>query len=405
MGRNAKFPHKPILALSMTFLLASCAALPRSGPDDMAIARGATTTLSATDVAALKTKYALLEINEGILPYFEETLMTSFAPGFKGARGTAPSIPIGIGDTVEITIFESASGGLFIPAEGGSRPGNFVELPPQTIDGTGTISVPYVGRIRAAGYTAGAIERAIVDALANRAIEPQAMVTVTNSQSSQATIIGDVGSSQRIGISSNGEKILDVLARTGGINSPAEETYITLSRDGQKSRVLFNNVIKNDRENVFVYPGDTIYVDRERRTFVAYGATGLLGRVDFSESDLTLAEAIGEVGGLNDFQADPAKVFVYREVNRNTLEKAGADLSKIDGSMVPTVFRLNMREPGSLFMAKRFAMQDKDIIYVSNADSVEIMKVLDFVNNVTGAANSITGNVNGTKLNSEDLVR
>ena len=403
MRRNSKFNRNAALAAGITFALTGCAALPRSGPDDQMIVMGATTTLTAKDLNALRTQYALLEINEAMLPYFKETLLTSFAPGFKGGRTTAPSIPIGIGDTVKITIFESASGGLFIPAEGGARPGNYVELPEQTIDGSGTISVPYVGRIRAAGYSSGAIERAIVKALANRAIEPQVLVTVTNSPSSQATIIGDVGASQRIAISANGERLMDVLARSGGISTPAEETYITVSRQGRKSRVLFKNIVKNSRENVFIYPGDTIFVDRERRTFVAYGATGLLGRVDFSESDLTLAEAIGEVGGLNDNQADPAQVFIYREVSRHTLEKAGTDLTKISGEMVPTVFRLNMREPASLFMAKKFAMQDRDLIYVSNADSVEVMKVLGFIDNITGAVSSITGNVNNTRLNVEDL--
>ncbi len=405
MRHYVNYSRKAILATGISLALSGCAVLPRSGPDDGAIARGAETTLSSAEVQALKTKYALLDINNSVLPYFKKTLLTSFAPGFKGGRTQAPAIPVGIGDTVKVTIFESSSGGLFIPAESGSRPGNFVELPDQTIDRSGTIRVPYVGRVRAAGYSAGAIENAIVKALQNRAIEPQAMVTISSSRSSQVTILGDVGQSQKIDINANGERILDVLSRSGGISGPAEEAYITLTRKGRKSRVQFKTIIDNPRENVYVYPEDNIFVDRERRTFVAMGATGLLGRVDFKETDLTLAEAIGEVGGLNDERADPAQVFVYRPVHRKTLLKAGADLETIDETMVPTVFRLNMREPGSLFLAQKFAMQDKDILYVSNADSIEIFKVLDFISGVTGAAANTVGNVNATKLSAESLVR
>lgn len=404
MRHRVPFLRKAILIAGVSFALAGCSVLPRSGPDDGVIARGAETTLTSAQVQALKTKYALLDINNAILPYFKETLLTSFAPGFKGGRTKAPAIPVGIGDTVKVTIFESSSGGLFIPSEGGSRPGNFVELPEQTIDRSGTIRVPYVGRVRAAGYSAGAIEDAVVKALQNRAIEPQVMVTTTSSRSSQVTILGDVGTSQKIDINANGERILDVLSRSGGISGPAEEAYITVTRKGRKSRVLFKTIIDNPRENVFVYPGDSIFVDRERRTFVAMGATGTLGRVDFKETDLSLAEAIGEVGGLNDERADPAQVFVYRPVHRKTLLKAGADLDTIDEAMVPTIFRLNMREPGSLFLAQKFAMQDKDILYVSNADSIEIFKVLDFVTGVTGAAANTVGNLNATRISAEDLV-
>ncbi len=54
-------------------------------------------------------------------------------------------------DVVSVTIFESQSGGLFIPADAGSRAGNFVTIPNQTVDRNGTITVPYAGRVRASG--------------------------------------------------------------------------------------------------------------------------------------------------------------------------------------------------------------------------------------------------------------
>ena len=376
--------------------------MPTSGPSDLAIQGAATSTLSTKDVKAAKTEYVLLDINEAILPYFRDTHLSSFAPGFKNFRQTAPSIPVGIGDTVKVTIFESSAGGLFIPGEGNLSQGNYVELPEQKIDSSGTITVPYVGRVRAAGYSTGAIERAIVKALQNRAIEPQVMVTVTDAQSSLITIMGD-GGNTRTAVNPNGERLLDVLARTGGISGPAEETYITLKRGGKESRVLFKNVIKNDAENIFIIPGDTLYIDRERRTFIAFGAMGAIGRVDFNESDLSLVEAVGEVGGLLDDVSDAEKVFLYRLVDRETLLKAGTDLSHIQAKMVPTVFRMNMRDPAALFQARKFAMQDKDVVYVSKAKTYEITKFLSIINGITGGVSTGISNVNGIKTNWETL--
>ncbi|WP_246791535.1 polysaccharide biosynthesis/export family protein [Bradyrhizobium commune] len=54
---------------------------------------------------------------------------------------------------VAVTIFESTAGGLFIPAEAGTRSGNFVSLPNQNVDSAGNISVPYAGAVKAAGRT------------------------------------------------------------------------------------------------------------------------------------------------------------------------------------------------------------------------------------------------------------
>jgi hypothetical protein len=64
---------------------------------------------------------------------------------------------------VGVTIFEASSGGLFIPAEAGVRPGNFITLPNQAVDHDGNISVPYAGTIRAKGRTPTEVQKALVE--------------------------------------------------------------------------------------------------------------------------------------------------------------------------------------------------------------------------------------------------
>src|SRR4029079_7198057 len=91
------------------------------------------------------------------------------------------------GDVLTVPIFEPGSGGLFIPAEAGVRPGNFVTIPSQAVDNNGNISVPYAGNIRANGRTKSQLQEAIVDALKNRAIEPQVVVSVVTQQTSLVT--------------------------------------------------------------------------------------------------------------------------------------------------------------------------------------------------------------------------
>jgi protein involved in polysaccharide export with SLBB domain len=75
---------------------------------------------------------------------------------------------IGVGDVVQVTIFETSAGGV--------RADNFVTLPAQTVGPKGTFPVPYAGEIDAAGRSIHEIRREIETKLASRAINPGVVV-------------------------------------------------------------------------------------------------------------------------------------------------------------------------------------------------------------------------------------
>ena len=131
-----------------------------------------------------------------------------------GDRSRPKDILFGIGDIVSVTVFEAASGGLFIPAEGGVRPGNFITIPNQPVDVHGNISIPYAGPIRALGRTQVQVQDAIVKSLNNRAINPQAIVSLVEQKTSMITVLGE-GRSARIPATTTPERILDVIGRAG----------------------------------------------------------------------------------------------------------------------------------------------------------------------------------------------
>ena len=375
--------------LIMALALSGCNGLPRSGPDDGAIERGASIKVTNRD-KKVGIDYVLMDINSSILTSFAQAAPTSIRDSFGGGRGGAPNIPLGIGDVVQVSVFEAQAGGLFIPAEAGSRPGNFITLPSQTIDRSGTISVPYAGRVRAAGRSKEAVEQDIADKLANRAIEPQVVITSVASHSSEVAVLGDVNRAAKIEVTVAGERVLDVISAAGGISTPSKETYITLQRGNRTATISYEKLQNTPAENIFIAPGDTVLVNRERRTYIAFGATGQNGRFDFQETNLTLGEALGQAGGLLDDRADPGQVILYRAVDKKTLQHLGIDVSNFMSATVPVIFRANLRDPASFFAIQKFAMQDKDILYISNSDSVEILKFFGFVEGVTSSSAGIT---------------
>lgn len=384
-------------------LLAGCSTLPRSGPDDRAVERGAAATVSSP-AKSVGIDYVLVDLSKDVLPYFSAYAPSdSLSGSFRSGRGPAPSIPIGVGDVLSVSIFEAGSGGLFIPADAGSRPGNFVTLPQQVVDSAGTIAVPYAGRIKVAGRSPASVQQEIESALANRAIEPQVVISVVDSRSSQVAILGDVNQPGKFDISPGGERVLDVISRAEGLSAPGVESYVTLERNGRKRTIRFDELVRSPSENIFVAPGDTLYVERERRTYLVFGAAGLNGRIDFQEANLMLGDALGQAGGLLDSRADPAEVLLYRTVDRDVLAKLGVDVNRFADEAVPTVIRANLRDPAAFFAVQKFPMQDRDIIYVSNSDATELVKFLDIVNSVSTTVGGVPSDVDLAKRSIESI--
>jgi polysaccharide biosynthesis/export protein len=386
-GRMA-ISRKSILLLSTLSLLSACTGLPRSGPDPRAVESDATVKVASAD-KKVGVDYALVDINKSVLALVGEKAAPSIHGGFGGGRGGPPNIVLGIGDVVQVSVFEAQSGGLFIPADAGARPGNYITLPAQTIGRDGVLTIPYAGKVRASGRAIEAVQTDIAQRLANRAIEPQVVISTVTNRSMEASVLGDVKAPKKVELSPAGERIIDVISEAGGLSSPGDETTVTLQRGARSVTVSYNTLSATPRENIYVQPGDTIFVNRDRRTFLAFGVTGQSGRFDFDDSNLSLGEALAKAGGLLDDKAEPRSVLLYRSVDRSLLRSLGVDTTRFSGEQVPVIFRANLRDPAAFFAVQKFPMQNKDVIYVSTADAVELVKFLTIVNSITSSTRDI----------------
>ena len=102
-------------------------------------------------------------------------------------------------------------------------------------------------------------------------------------------------------------------------------------------------------------------------------------------------DAVARVGGLDDSRANPEAVFLFRyerPANAQTLglipvgTRLVAPTPVIPGAVpqgLPVVYRVNMRDPQTYFAIQQFAMQDKDLIYIANAPTVQIYKFLQLI--------------------------
>jgi len=362
--------------MALALALSGCG-MPTSGPRGEAFEWRAATRVQSAE----RLPYCLVSVT----PRVAEIVASHqyrLAGQFEDRRGPT-SVEIGNGDVISVTLFESAAGGLFFPLEGGLRNGNFLTLPPQLVDEKGMITVPYAGEIRASGRTSQQIQAAIVDALKGRALEPQAVVTVVERRYAMISVLGEVNAAVRFPASLSGERVLDAIARAGGLKSQGQDTWVLLERHKKVAVTPFEALVHETGNNIYVQPQDTIYVFREPQTFLAFGAAGKQGQVSFDAWRLTLAEALAKAGGLLDERAEPGWVFLYRAERQRVAQELNCDCSFTEGPYMPVIYEIDLRDPSSLFLATHFPMRNKDVIYISNARSVESTKFLTYVRLMT----------------------
>ena len=355
-------------------MLAGCSVFPGGGPTPESVVADARTT---------NPSYVLVQLTPDMVSVLAPHKKNGLSA--MGPRGGIPLVTLGVGDLVSVTVFEAAAGGLFIPNPGSTRPGNFVTIPDQIVDNSGNITVPFAGEIRAAGRSIPSIQAEIVAKLKDRAIEPQVVITLREQRASQVSVLGEVNIPSRFPITPSGDRILDVIAKAGGPKYPGYQSYVTLQRSGKEGAELFNDLVDRPADNVYIRPGDIVVVSNQPKTFVALGASGKNGQIDFEAEQMTMSEALGKAGGLLDERANPSYVFVYRLEDKKTLAQIGHPADGFASDFVPTIYAVNLLEPQGYFLAAQFAMRDKDVLYASNAPVSDLNKVFDLIRGSAGA--------------------
>jgi polysaccharide export outer membrane protein len=365
-------------------LVAGCSALPTAGPTVKEVER--------QEFENNQRRFALVDVDDNVVTVQAAAPPESFSARFK-KYGRPPQSKIGVGDTLAVSIWEAAAGGLFSPApsaEGISPGSRNVTIPEQAVGRDGMITVPFAGQIPVVGRTPFEVQRTIEQRLRAKAIEPQAIVTITKSLSSSVTVAGDVITGARIPLSVRGDRLLDVIAAAGGAKSPVYETFVRLSRDGVTATIPMERLVSNPAENIYALPGDVLTLVRLPQSFTVFGAAGTNALIPFTAERMNLAEALAKGGGLQDQRADPAGVFLFRYESPLKLKALGRPvLATGPDALTPVVYRLDLRNAKSFFLARRFPIEDKDIIYVANADLTELQKFFTLLNTLTGPV--ITG--------------
>jgi polysaccharide export outer membrane protein len=296
---------------------------------------------------------------------------------------------IGAGDFLVVSIWEATPATLFgntqINPTGLPTPSLATTLPEQPVDGMGCITVPFAGRVPAAGKTLPDIAAEIKQRLAKKANQPEVLVLQTRNLSSTVTVVGEVTTSIRVPLTAAHERLLDALAFAAGVKQPVNKTTIQITRGEGVYALPLETIIQDPRQNIPLQSGDVITALFQPLSFTALGASGKNDEINFETQGITLAQALARSGGLIDSRSNPSGVFVFRLEKRSAEAASGqgadaaATTTTTAQGLVPVVYRVDLKDPRSLFWIQSFPIKDKDVLYVSNAPVAELQKFLNLL--------------------------
>ena len=262
--------------------------------------------------------------------------------------------------------------------------GNVASTPAgRTINDKGDLYFPFVGMIHAAGMTVHEFREALTKQLSKYIKDPQIEVDVSGFRSQKVFITGEVRSPGVMPISDVPLRITDAIGLAGGLTPEADLYNVVLTRGGVSAQINMDRIYYggDTSANLILQNGDVLAIpDRQVRKIFVLGEVGNAAGVNQSRSfvmrrgRMSLAEVLGDAGGLNPFSSAAGKVFLMRS----------------DQNGEPLIYQLDAREPQSLILAEQFTMQPRDVVFVSPTDITELGRFVGQFFPLTSATQAVS---------------
>ncbi|MDY7584990.1 polysaccharide biosynthesis/export family protein [Pseudomonas sp. CCI3.1] len=258
---------------------------------------------------------------------------------------------IGANDVLYITVWDHPE----LTAPSGAQ--QQIDANGRLVRPDGTIFYPYIGKLDAAGKTIEELRSTIAQRLAQYVDSPQVDLSVLRFASQKAILAGAVVKAGPMPITTSPMSVIEAIGAAGIEPLNADLSGLTLTRDGKEYVLDIDalNTSGSQLHNVFLKDGDQLYLPyNDRKKIYVMGEVLAPQAIRFKTKNMSLADVVGSVGGLNQTTSNGNALYVIRGAENIETEPA-------------KVFQLDAESPVAFAIANRFELKPQDIVYVGPA--------------------------------------
>ena len=363
-------PVRSLALLALTVLLGACA-LPQDLGEERQILKG------ADDPAAT---FAVQTVTRDTLPALKSwpNSHPTANLGWITRSATAPDPLIAAGDRLDLVIWDNDESSLLSSPEQ-----KVVNLPGLTVSSKGTVFLPYADEVYIAKLTPDEARKAIQDRLTTIIPTAQVQLQFSSGSLNSVELVSGVSNPGVFPLANRSTTLTSIIALGGGIPSGVPNPQVNLSRGGKLFRVSAETLLSNPDLDTTLRGGDKIFVEPDKRYFLALGAAGREAIVNFTHDHVTALDAMALMGGVNQTSANPKGILVLRDYPQSAVRADGKGPSRDR-----MVFVLDLTNADGLFSAGEFTIQDRDLVLVTQSELVNTRTIFGLIGSIFGLANT-----------------
>lgn len=308
---------------------------------------------------------ALTAITPELIKTQQADLRAPIPADVRALFGSAKAYRIGPGDILNIVVWNHPELAL-APATSNVTTGSTSQVDVgngYNVGVNGDIQFPYLGPIKVANLTIYQVRALIMQRIATYVSDPQVTVRIQAYRHDRIYVDGEVRTPGLQTIDDIPPTLPEVINRAGGFSPNADRSDIVLTRKGVTIRINLPHLLRNgvNPQSILLEDGDLVRVaSRDDSRVYVLGETLKPQSQVMRDGHLTLAEALGEAGGVTPETSNPRQVYVIRKGKNGNAK----------------IYHLDAKSPVSYVLAAGFELEPHDIVFVDPAPIVRWNRVI-----------------------------